>query len=59
MDALIPLLHYEPTPLFVAEIKFRNSDGFGCPLIRRVNGPEILELLPWRVSFSRDATWTA
>jgi len=46
LDALIPLLHYEPTPLFVAEIKLRHSSGLSRLLIRRVNGPEILGALP-------------
>jgi hypothetical protein len=43
---LIPLLHYQPSALFVAEIKFRHGSGFGCLLIRRLNGPEVLPALP-------------
>jgi hypothetical protein len=43
---LIPLAHDYPPALLVAEIKFRHGSGFGCLLIRRFNGPEILPALP-------------
>ena len=29
-----------------AEIKFRHGSGFGRPLIRRLDGPEMLPVLP-------------
>lgn len=42
---LVPLLNREPSALLVAEIKFRHGSGFGCLLIRRLNGPEVLPAL--------------
>ena len=44
--ALIQLAHDYPPTLLVAEIKFGHGSGFGCLLIRRFNGPEILPALP-------------
>jgi hypothetical protein len=43
---LAPLLHHEPPALLVAEIKLRHGGGFGRPLIRGLDGPEVLPALP-------------
>jgi hypothetical protein len=42
----IALAHDEPPTLLVAEIKLRHGSGFGCLLVRRLNGPEVLPALP-------------
>jgi hypothetical protein len=43
--ALIPLLQDEPPALLVPQIKLRDGSGFGCLLIPRLNGPEVLPAL--------------
>src|SRR5262249_15495085 len=40
--ALVPLLHQEPPPLLVAQIKFLRGSGFRCLLICRLNRPEMM-----------------
>jgi hypothetical protein len=48
---LVPLLHDESQALLVAQIKLRHGSGFGCLLVRCLNGPEVLPAL----SNNRDA----